>query len=53
MIAEADGKGKKKEIMAQCALKACQILDKYGVLRKSNQGIEPYKACFFFRGFSF
>ncbi len=39
VFAEVDIKGKKKEAVHQAALQACQILDKYGVLRVSHHGM--------------
>ena len=38
IIASIEHQGKKKDAVAECALEACKILNKHGVLRQAKHG---------------
>ena len=38
VVVEEEGRGKRKEVVVRCALKACRVLDSHGMLRKASQG---------------
>ena len=40
LVAEAEVSGKKKEAQVACAMEACKLLDKAGVLRSHNASHE-------------